>query len=52
MKARFSMIEFDDYKVKISALKPKLEALGTALKLSEADSEVRRLEEESARDGF
>jgi len=46
------MIEFDDYKQKITALKPALEGLGHALKLGEAEGEVRRLEAQSAEDGF
>ena len=52
MKARSFMIEFDDYKVKINALKPKLTDLGAALKLDEAKSEIAQLEKESAQDGF
>jgi len=46
------MIEFDDYKVKINALKPVLDTLHSALKLDEAREEIARLEEESAADGF
>ncbi|SHI19811.1 peptide chain release factor 2 [Sporobacter termitidis DSM 10068] len=46
------MIEFDDYKVKVNALKPALTALGGALKLDDAESELERLEHESAEDGF
>ncbi|MCL2409008.1 MAG: peptide chain release factor 2 [Oscillospiraceae bacterium] len=46
------MIEFDDYKQKITALKPTLENLKSALKLEEAREELRLLEEESAQDGF
>ena len=46
------MIEFDDYKVKINALKPTLTDLGKALKLEEAVSEISRLEQESAQEGF
>ena len=52
MKARSSMIEFDDYKVKINALKPKLTDLGNALKLDEAKLEIKRLEQESSEEGF
>ena len=52
MKARSSMIEFDDYKVKIQGLKPTLSDLGKALKLEDAKAEIKRLEEESSRDGF
>lgn len=46
------MIEFDDYKVKINALKPTLINLGEALKLEEAVAEIEKLEKESAEDGF
>ena len=46
------MIEFDDYKVKINALKPALDDLGGALKLDEARAEAAKLEAESAEDGF
>ncbi|NLT14773.1 MAG: peptide chain release factor 2 [Clostridiales bacterium] len=46
------MIEFDDYKVKILALKPTLQSLGKALKLEDAEAEVDKLEKESAQDGF
>jgi len=46
------MLEFEEYKIKLSGLKPKLQALGTALKLAEAEKEIADLEAESARDGF
>ena len=46
------MIEFDDYKVKILALKPTLATLKEALKLDEAEAEIERLERESAEEGF
>ncbi|NLM83224.1 MAG: peptide chain release factor 2 [Clostridiales bacterium] len=46
------MIEFDDYKVRINALRPTLERLGEALRLHAAEEELKNLEEESARDGF
>ncbi|MEL4106407.1 peptide chain release factor 2 [Oscillospiraceae bacterium WX1] len=46
------MIEFDDYKVKINALKPVLTGLGEALKLGDAEAEIEKLESESAADGF
>ena len=46
------LIEFEDYRVKLNALRPKLEALGEALHLSEARNEVEKLEEESAQEGF
>ena len=46
------IIEFEDYKQKISGLQPVLENLKRALKLDEAAKELQRLEEESSRDGF
>ncbi|MCL2202059.1 MAG: peptide chain release factor 2 [Oscillospiraceae bacterium] len=46
------MIQFDDYKQKINALRPVLDNLRLALKLDESNEELRRLEEESAKDGF
>ena len=46
------MTEFDDYKVKINALKPALQGLGEALKLEEAEAEIDKLERESAEEGF
>jgi peptide chain release factor 2 len=46
------MIEYDEYKVKINALRPVLDGLGQALKLNEAEAEIERLENESAQDGF
>jgi hypothetical protein len=46
------MIEYDDYKVKINALKPTLTTLGAALKLDEAAKEAEKLEKESEADGF
>lgn len=46
------MIEFEEYKQKINALKPALTNLGNALKLEEAKIEIDRLEAQSAADGF
>ncbi len=46
------MIEFEDYKVKINALKPVLENLGVALKLDDAKDEIASLEAESASENF
>ena len=46
------LIEFEDYKNKLNALQPKLDALGTSLQLDEARNEVEKLEEESAQEGF
>ena len=46
------MIEFDDYKQKINGLRPVLDNIEKALKLSEGAEELRLLEEESVQDGF
>ena len=46
------MIEFEEYKHKISALTPVLEGLKKALKLDEAQVELGQLEQESALDEF
>ena len=46
------MIEFDEYKLKIAGLKPVLDNLKLAMKLDEAGAELRRLEDESAGEGF
>ena len=51
-KGVFPVIEFDEYKQKITAMKPQLERLKNALKLSEAEAELDALEEQSAQDGF
>ena len=46
------MIEFDNYKTKLNALKPKLETVRSALKLDSAREEIARLEAETGKDGF
>jgi len=46
------MIQFDDYKQKIVALRPTLDNLKIALKLDEDEVELERLEEESAKEDF
>jgi peptide chain release factor 2 len=46
------MIEYEEYKGKILALKPTLDNLGNALKLDEARDEAAKLEAESAKDDF
>ncbi len=46
------MIEFDEYKVKLNALKPTLKDLQAALKLDDAREELAALRAESERDGF
>ena len=46
------MIEFEEYEGKILDLQPRLETLGTALKLDDARRQADELEAESATDGF
>ena len=46
------ILEFDEYKMKIVALKPTLDDLARALKLDEIARELQRLEKKSAEDGF
>ena len=46
------MIEFEEYKVKLNALKPTLDNLRDALRLEAAEKEIEELEGQSSRDGF
>jgi len=46
------MIQFDDYKHKITTLRATLDTIKQALKLEEAAGELTWLEEESIKDGF
>ena len=46
------MLEFEEYKVKLNAVRPKLEVLRGALKLESAQKEIEELEAASERDGF
>ena len=46
------MLEFEEYKVKLNAVKPKLEVLRGALKLESAQKEIEELEAASEREGF
>ena len=46
------MIEFEEYKVKLNNLKPTLEELGEALKLSDAQRELDELLAAQEQDGF
>jgi len=50
--SRNMLIEFEEFKQKILALKPTLDNLKLAFKLDDAAEELRSLEEESASDGF
>ena len=46
------MLEFEEYKGKLNAIKPSLELLQGALKLDAARKEIEELEAASERDGF
>jgi peptide chain release factor 2 len=46
------MLEFEEYKVKLNAVKPTLNVLKDALKLEPAAKEIEELEAASERDGF
>ncbi len=46
------IVEYEDYKIKLNALKPELETIRGALKLDEAEAEIKSLEAESEQDGF
>ena len=46
------MLEFEEYKTKLNAIKPDLEVLRSALKLESAQKEIEELEAASAREGF
>ena len=46
------MLEFEEYKQKLNALKPTLDGLRDALRLEAAEKEIEELEGQSARDGF
>ena len=46
------MIEFEEYKGKLTGLKPTLDSLREALHLEAAEKEIEELEGQSARDGF
>ena len=46
------MIEFEEYKGKLNAMRPQLDTIRGAMKLDAAREEIARLEEETGRDGF
>lgn len=46
------MIEFEEYKVKLNALKPELENLGAAMKLEDAKKEIAKCTAQSETPGF
>ena len=46
------MLEFEEYKQKLNAIRPKLDLLRGALKLDAAEKEIEELEAASSREGF
>ena len=46
------IIQYDEYKGKLNALRPTLKELGEALRLEDARREIDELEQKSAADGF
>ena len=46
------MIEFDEYKVKLNNIRPKLDALSDSLGIEEAKEEIERLHAQIDSDGF
>ena len=46
------LIQFEEYRNKLSGMRQPLDELGAALKLDQARNEVEKLEEESAQEGF
>ncbi len=46
------IVEYEDYKTKIAAMKPQLETIRRAMKLDEVSEEIDRLQAESEADGF
>jgi len=47
-----ALIEYDEYKQKLKDLRPELDRLSAALDIEGARAEARRLEDETAQDGF
>ncbi len=52
MKVVDAMLEFEEYKQKLNAIRPSLDVLRGALKLDAAEKEIEELEAASAREGF
>ncbi len=52
LKVVTHMLEFEEYKTRLNAVKPTLEVLRGALKLEAASKEIEELEAMSAREGF
>ena len=47
-----ALIEYDEYKQRLRDLGPELEKLSAALDMDSARAEARKLEDETAQDGF
>ena len=47
-----ALIEYDEYKQKLRELEPELDKLSAALDMDSARAEARKLEDETAQDGF
>lgn len=52
VQGMMKMLEFEEYKQKLNALKPTLDGLRDALRLEAAEKEIEELEGQSAQDGF
>lgn len=52
MKGVRSMLQYEECKLSLEALRPELQGLGEALGLDHARAEVKELEEEAAKPGF
>ncbi len=48
----FILLQFDELRLRLEALRPEIEDLGRALNLEQARAEVRELEEKAAQPGF
>ena len=46
------IVEYEDYKAKLNAMRPEMDTLKGALKLSDVNAEIEKLERESEEDGF
>ena len=46
------MLEFEEYKIKLNNIKPILDDLGVALKLSDTEMEISELEKQTEQNGF
>ena len=52
VQGMMKMLEFEEYKQKLNALRPTLDGLRDALRLEAAEKEIEELEGQSAQDGF